>query len=81
MADRYNCQAITDIDTLLRPNQTWRITMALNRPVTTCRLPLQTVGKGDIQQHLIIANTTSELTSDTLVSRAEPHPSDGHTSY
>ena len=48
MADRYDCQAITDIYTHLPPNRTWRITMALNRVVTTYRLPLQTVGKGDI---------------------------------
>ena len=74
MADRYDCQAITDIDTLLRPNQTWRITMALNRAVTTCRLPLQTMGKGDIQQYLTNPDTMSTLASDTLVSRAESPP-------
>ena len=48
MANRYDCQAITDIYTHLPPNQMWRIMMALNRAVTTCRLPLQTEGKGDI---------------------------------
>ena len=74
MADRYDCQAITDIYTLLFPNRTWRITMALNRAVTTCRLPLQTVRKGDIQQHLTNLDTMSTLASDTLVSRAELPP-------
>ena len=48
--------------------------MAQNRAVTTCMLPLQTVGKGDIQQHLINSDTMSILISDTLVSRAEPPP-------
>ena len=71
MADRYDCQAITDIDTLLRPNQTWRITMALNRPVTTCRLPLQTERKDDIQQHLSNPDTMYTLVSDTIVFRME----------
>ena len=74
MANKYDYQAITDIYTLLLPNQTWRITMALNRAVSTCRLPLQTVGKGDIQQYLTNPNTMSTLASDTLVSRAEPPP-------
>ena len=36
-----------------------------DRAVTTCRLPLQTMGIVDIQQ----------LVRDTLVSRAEPPPS------
>lgn len=48
--------------------------MALNRVVTTCRLPLQTVGKGDIQQHLTNPDTMSILVRDTLVSRVEPPP-------
>ena len=48
--------------------------MALNRAVTTCRLPLQTVGKGDIQQHLTNPDTLSTLVSDTLVYHAEPPP-------
>ena len=48
MADRYDCQAITDFYTLLPPNRTWSITMALNRTVTTYRLHLQPVAKGDI---------------------------------
>ena len=48
--------------------------MAINRIVTTCRLPLQTVGKGDIQQHLSNPDTISTLVSDTLVFRAEPPP-------
>ena len=59
---------------LLPPNPNVKDYYGSNRVVTTCKLPLQTVGKGDIQQHLIIANTTSELASDTLVSRAEPPP-------
>jgi len=42
--------------------------------VTTCRLPLQTVGKGDIQRHLINLDTMPTLISDTLVFRAEPPP-------
>jgi len=46
--------------------------MAINRVVTTCRLPLQTMGKGDIQQHLSNPDTISTLVSDTLVFRAEP---------
>ena len=74
MADIYDCQAITDIYTLLPPNRTWRITMTLNRAVTTFRLPLQTVGKGDIQQHLTNPDIMSTLVSDTLVSRTEPPP-------
>ena len=74
MADKYDCQAITHIYTLLPPNRTWRITMALNRIVITCRLPLQTVGKGDIQQHLTNPDTMSTLVSDTLLSCAVPPP-------
>ena len=46
-----------------------------DRAVTTCRLPLQTMEKGDIQQHLINLNTPPILISDTLVSHAEPPPS------
>ena len=48
--------------------------MALNRAITTGRLPLQIVGKGDIQQHLTNPDTMSTLASDILVSRAEPPP-------
>ena len=72
MADRYDCQAITDIYTLRPPNRTWRITMALNMIVTSCRLPLQTVGKGDIQQHLTNLDTMSTLAGNTLVPCTEP---------
>ena len=44
-----------------------------NRAVTTCQLPLQTVGIVDIQQ--LLANLTmSTLVRDTLVSRVEPPP-------
>ena len=39
-------------------------------PATT-----ESVGKGDIQQHLSSLDTTSTLVSDTLASRAEPPPS------
>ena len=46
--------------------------MTLNRVVTTWRVPLQTVGKGDIQQHLTNPDTMSTLASDTLVSRGAP---------
>ena len=46
--------------------------MALNRAVTTCRLPLQTMRKGDIQQHLYNLDTMTTLGSYTLVSRVEP---------
>ena len=35
----------------------------------------QSVGKGDIQQHLSSLDTTSTLVSNTLASRAEPPPS------
>ena len=45
--------------------------MAQNRVVTTNMLPLQTVGKGDIQQLLTNPDTMSTLVSDTLVSRME----------
>ena len=45
-----------------------------DRIVTTCRLPLQTVGIVDIQQVLANLDTMSTLASDTLVSRAEPPP-------
>ena len=74
MADRYDCQAITVFYNPYPPNRTWRITMTLNRAVTTYRLPLQTMGKGDIQTHLTNPDTMSTLASDTLVSRAEPPP-------
>ena len=49
-----------------------------DRAVTTCRLPLQTVGIVDIQQHLTNLDTMSTLVRDTLVSRAE-HPPSGWT--
>ena len=49
--------------------------MAQNTVVTTYRLPLQTVEKGDNQQHLINPDTMSTLISDTLVSRTETPPS------
>ena len=74
MADRYDCLAIT---VFYNPptHLTWRITKALNRAViTTYKVPLQTVGKGDVQQHLSNPDTMSILVSDTLVSRAEPPP-------
>ena len=48
--------------------------MALNRAVTTYSLPLQTVGKNDIQQHLTNPDNMSTLASDTQVSRVEPPP-------
>src|SRR6185312_742482 len=43
-----------------------------DRAVTTCRLPLQTVGIVDIQQHLANLDTMSILVRDTLVSRGSP---------
>ena len=46
-----------------------------DRTVTTCRLPLQIVRMGDIQQHLIDLDTTSTLINDTLVSHSERPPS------
>ena len=46
-----------------------------DRAVTTCWLPLQTVGIVDIQQLLANLDTMSTLVRDTLVSRAEPPPS------
>ena len=49
-----------------------------DRTVTTCQLPLQTVGIVDIQQLLANLDTMSTLVSDTLVSRTEP-PSSGWT--
>ena len=52
----------------------WRVTMAQNRAVTTCRLPLQTVGKVDIQQHLFNPDTIPTLISDTLISHVESLP-------
>src|SRR6185437_15745528 len=45
-----------------------------DRTVTTCRLPLQTVGIVDIQQHLANLDT-STLVRNTLVSHAESPPS------
>ena len=48
--------------------------MAQIRVVTTCRVPLQIVEKGVIQQHLTNTDTMSTLVNDTLVSRAEPPP-------
>src|SRR6185312_17453782 len=41
-----------------------------DRVVTTCRLPLQTVGIVDIQQLLASLDTMSTLVRSTLVSRA-----------
>ena len=53
--------------------------MALNRAViTTYRVPLQTVEKGDIQQHFTNPDTMSTLVSNTLVFCAE-HPPFGWT--
>ena len=52
----------------------WRITMALNRAVATYKLPLQTVGKGDIEQYLTNPDTMSTIVSDTLISDVEPPP-------
>ena len=49
--------------------------LGTDKDVTTYRLPLQTVGKGDIQQHLASLDTMSTLVSDTLASRVEPPPS------
>ena len=46
-----------------------------NRAITTCRLPLQTVGIVDIQQLLANLDTMSTLVSDTLLYRVEPPPS------
>ena len=46
-----------------------------DRAVTTCRLPLQTVGIVDIQQLLANLDTMSTLVRDTLVSYVEPPPS------
>ena len=46
-----------------------------DRAVTTCQLPLQTVGIVNIQQFLANIDTMSILVRDTLVSRAEPPPS------
>ena len=45
-----------------------------DRAVTTCRLPLQTMGIVDIQQLLANLDTMSTLVSDTLVSRTDPPP-------
>ena len=52
-----------------------------DRAVTTCRLPLQTVGIVDIQQLLANLDTMSPLVRDTLVSARSPHPPDGQTSH
>jgi len=38
----------------------------INRAVITYKLPLQTVGKSNIQQYLINSDTTSALISDIL---------------
>ena len=46
-----------------------------DRAVTTCRLPLQTVGIVDIQQLLANLDTMSTLLTDTLVSRVGTPPS------
>jgi len=46
-----------------------------DRDVTTCRLPLQTVGIVDIQQLLANLDTMSTLVRDTLASCVEPPPS------
>ena len=47
----------------------------MDRTITTYQLSLQTIGKGDIQQHLTSLDTTYVLVSDTLVSCAEAPPS------
>ena len=54
------------------PNPNMEDYYGSNRAVTTYRLPLQTVGKVDIQQHLANLDTMSTLVSDTLVYRAKP---------
>ena len=46
-----------------------------DRAVTTCQLPLQTVGIVEIQQLLANIDTMSTLVRHTLVSRVEPPPS------
>ena len=46
-----------------------------DRAVTTCQLPLQTVGIVDIQQLIATLDSMSTLVRDTLVSCAEPPPS------
>ena len=43
--------------------------------VTTCRLPLESVGIVDIQQLLANLDTMSTLVRDTQASRTEPPPS------
>ena len=43
-----------------------------DRAITTCWLPLQTMGIVDIQHLLANLDTMSTLVRDTLVSRAEP---------
>ena len=57
------------------PNSNVEDYQGSNRAVTTCRLPLQTVGKVGIQQHLANLDIMSTLVSDTLVSSAETPPS------
>jgi len=74
MSNRQVCRPCGTLWTSYPANRTWRITKAQNRAVTTCWIPLQTVEKSDIQQHLINQDTMSALTSDTLVSCAEPPP-------
>ena len=49
--------------------------LGTDRAITTFRLPLQTVGKIDIQQHLANPDTTSTLVGDTRISCADPPPS------
>ena len=49
-----------------------------DRAVTTCQLPLQTVGTVDIQKLLANLDTMSTLVRDTLASCVEP-PSSGWT--
>ena len=44
---------------LLSYARTWRVTKALNRAVTTCRIPLETVGWYNKQQVESSLNTTS----------------------
>ena len=72
MSDKYDCLAIMNIYAPpTPPNLTWRITMALNRVVTTYRLPLQIVRTGQHSKVNFIPDTTSALTITTLALRKD----------
>jgi len=60
MAGRGDSSQLNYFMNLLSPNQMWRITVT-RQDCHHLRLPLQTIGKGNIEQQIINPNTMSTL--------------------